>query len=359
MSDGIRARFRIDRSEFCLDVDLALPGRGITALFGPSGCGKTTFLRALAGLERAPGGYVAIGEEVWQDDARGHFVPTHRRALGYVFQEASLFEHLSVRANMEFGMRRIPADHRAFRTEAVAELLGIGGLLERRPAGLSGGERQRVAIARALLATPRLLLMDEPLAALDLKRKREILPYLERLHGELSIPVIYVSHAPGEVARLADHLVLLDGGRVAASGPLGETLARIDLPAAFSDNAGVVLDTVLASHEPDHLSRLEFPGGHILIAQRPETAGTRLRCRIYARDVSLALERPLGTSITNLLPATVTALAPTHQPGHVLIQLQVGESRLLARISERSRRELAVEPGLRLWAQIKAVAPLA
>ncbi len=359
MTDAIRVRFRVSRHDFTLSADLALPGHGVTALFGPSGCGKTTFLRVLAGLERAPSGFVAVGDETWQDDARGLFVPTHRRALGYVFQEASLFDHLDVRANMEFGLRRTLPERRMFRTEEVADLLGIAALLDRPPAGLSGGERQRVAIARALLSAPRLLLMDEPLAALDLKRKREILPYLQRLHAELSIPVVYVSHAPGEVARLADHLVLLDDGRVVASGPLGETLARIDLPAAFSDNAGVVLDTMLASHEADHLSRLEFPGGHILVAQRPEPAGSRLRCRIYARDVSLALERPMGTSITNLLPATVLATAPTHQPGHVLVQMQVGESRLLARISERSRRELAVEPGLRLWAQIKAVAPLA
>lgn len=359
MSDAIRTRITMQRRDFTLSADLTLPGRGVTALFGPSGCGKTTFLRVLAGLERASGGYVAIGDEVWQDDERGIFVPTHRRSLGYVFQEASLFDHLDVRANMEFGLRRTAAEKRHFRTEEVAELLGIAALLDRRPAGLSGGERQRVAIARALLASPRLLLMDEPLAALDLKRKREILPYLQRLHAELSIPVVYVSHAPGEVARLADHLVLLDAGRVVASGPLGDTLARIDLPPAFSDNAGVVLDTVLAAHEADHLSRLEFPGGHILVGGRGEAPGTALRCRIYARDVSLALERPLGTSITNLLPATVTDLAPTHQPGHVLVQLQVGESRLLARISERSRRELAVAPGLRLWAQIKAVAPLA
>lgn len=359
MSYAIRARLEVRRRDFTLSADLTLPGRGVTALFGPSGCGKTTFLRVLAGLERARDGYIAVGDTVWQDDARGLFVPPHRRSLGYVFQEASLFDHLDVRGNLEFGLKRTPSGERVFRTEEVADLLDIKTLLDRGTPGLSGGERQRVAIARALLAAPRLLLMDEPLAALDLKRKREILPYLQRLHGELSIPVIYVSHAPGEVARLADHLVLLDGGRVVASGPLGETLARIDLPPAFSDNAGVVLETVLASHEPDHLSRLEFPGGSILVGGRREAAGSPLRCRIYARDVSLALERPLGTSITNLLPATVMALAPTHQPGHVLVQLKVGESRLLARISERSRRELAVEPGLRLWAQIKAVAPLA
>ena len=185
-------------------MDLSLPGQGVTALFGHSGSGKTTLLRAIAGLERAPGGYFALGDTVWQDERRGLFVPTHLRPLGYVFQEASLFEHLSVEGNLEFGRRRIPEAERRFRPAAVAELLGIGSLLERRPASLSGGERQRVAIARALLTAPRLLLMDEPLAALDLKRKLEILPYLERLHDELSVPIIYVSHAPDEVARLLD-----------------------------------------------------------------------------------------------------------------------------------------------------------
>ena len=359
MTADIRARCRIDRGDFCLDVDLTLPGQGISALFGHSGSGKTTCLRAMAGLERAAGGYVAIGDEVWQDDSRGIFVPTHRRPLGYVFQEASLFPHLSVRQNMEFGLHRTAVADRRFDTAAVADLLGIGGLLERRPASLSGGERHRVAIARALLTTPRLLLMDEPLAALDLKRKLEILPYLERLHRELSIPIVYVSHAPDEVARLADHLVLLDGGRVAASGPLGETLARTDLPAAFADDAGVVLDTVLAGHEEDHLSRLEFPGGCLRVGQRPEAKDSALRCRIHARDVSLALEKPQGSSITNILPATVTAIAGTDRPGHVLVQLRMGETPLLARITERSQRELGIAPGLQLWAQIKAVALLA
>lgn len=189
---GIRARFRFDRGNFLLDVDLALPGRGVTALFGHSGSGKTTVLRAIAGLERAAGGYIALGDTVWQDDAKGIFVPTHRRALGYVFQEASLFEHLTVEGNLEFGRQRTAESERRFKRSDVTELLGIDGLLKRRPATLSGGERQRVAIARSLLTAPQLLLMDEPLAALDLKRKLEILPYLERLHDELAIPVIYV-----------------------------------------------------------------------------------------------------------------------------------------------------------------------
>ena len=356
--DDIQVRLHIDRGAFRLDVDLTLPGRGITALFGPSGSGKTTCLRAIAGLEHVNDGYVAVGGAVWQDEARRIFVPTHRRSLGYVFQEASLFAHLSVRANLEFGMKRVPRSERRFEPDEVARLLGIWELLERRPGGLSGGERQRVAIARALLASPRLLLMDEPLAALDLRRRQEILPYLERMHDALSIPIIYVSHAPDEVARLADHLVLLDGGRVVASGPLSETLARADLPPSFADDAGVVLDTVLEGHEADALSRLRFDGGVLYVGQRREAIGTHLRCRIHARDVSLALQRPGGTSIVNLLPARVTACAATDTPGHVLVQLRMGLSPLLARITERSRRELDIVPGRELWVQIKGVALL-
>ncbi|KFI05388.1 molybdenum ABC transporter ATP-binding protein [Massilia sp. BSC265] len=355
----IRARFRIDRGGFALDVDLALPGRGVSALFGPSGSGKTTCLRAIAGLERAADGYVALGNEVWQDEAGGIFVPTHRRAVGVVFQEASLFPHLSVRANLEFGMKRVLPSERRFELDPVTAMLGITELLVRKPDRLSGGERQRVAIARALLSSPRLLLMDEPLAALDLKRKQEILPYLERMHDELSIPIIYVSHAPDEVARLADHLVLLDAGRVVASGSLSETFARADLPPAFADDTGVVLDTVLAGHEADELSRLAFQGGVLLVGRRSEPIGSRLRCRIHARDVSIALEQPRRSSIVNLLPAIVTATSATDTPGHVLVQMRMGEVPLLARISERSRRELDIRPGLQVWAQVKAVALLA
>ncbi len=352
----IRARFRLDRGSFALDVDLTLPGQGVTALFGHSGSGKTTCLRAMAGLERAPGGYLAVGGEVWQDDARGVFLPTHRRPLGYVFQEANLFAHLSVRANLAFGQKRSPGKARL---DEIAGLLGIDGLLDRQPDSLSGGERQRVAIARALLTSPRLLLMDEPLAALDLKRKLEILPYLERLHDELSVPIIYVSHAPDEVARLADHLVLLHEGRMVASGPLGETLARADLPPAFADDAGVVIETVLACHEADALSRLDFAGACLRVGQRAEPLGSRLRCRVHARDVSLALEPPRASSILNSFAATVAAIAPTDTPGHVLVRLDVGPTPLLARITRRSQRELDIQPGRQVWAQVKAVALLA
>ncbi len=359
MSNDIRARFRIDRKDFSLDVDLALPGRGITALFGHSGSGKTTCLRAMAGLERAPGGHFAIDGEVWQDEANGLFVPTHQRALGMVFQEASLFPHLSVRGNMEFGQKRVAVATSPGRLSEIADLLGIGHQLDRRPAELSGGERQRVAIARALLAAPRVLLMDEPLAALDLKRKLEILPYLERLHHELAIPIIYVSHAPDEVARLADHLVLLDQGKVVASGALNAVLSRIDLPTAFADDAGVVIEATVVAHEIDDLTRLEFTGGTIFVSRRTEAIGTVLRCRIHARDVSLALVPPQQTSILNCVSAVVSDLAPTDTPGHVLVRLDVVGEPLLARITRRSAERLDIRPGLALRAQIKAVALLA
>ncbi|HXE37729.1 MAG TPA: molybdenum ABC transporter ATP-binding protein [Azonexus sp.] len=359
MSAEIRARFLVERRDFRLDVDLALPGRGITALFGHSGSGKTTCLRAMAGLERAGQAYFAIGDEVWQDEARGRFVPPHRRALGVVFQEASLFPHLSVRGNMEYGQKRAAAPADAYSLPAIAELLGIAHLLERAPAQLSGGERQRVAIARALLAAPKILLMDEPLAALDLKRKLEILPYLERLHTELALPIIYVSHAPDEVARLADHLVLLDEGRVVASGPLNAVLSRIDLPAAFADDAGVVIEAAIAAHEADDLTRLEFPGGSIFVSRHDEPVGTFLRCRIHARDVSLALVPQVQTSILNCVSAIVVDLAPTETPGHVLVKLDVAGEPLLARITRRSAQRLDIRPGLALRAQIKSVALLA
>ncbi|MEI7612947.1 MAG: molybdenum ABC transporter ATP-binding protein [Betaproteobacteria bacterium] len=356
---SIHARFRVAFPDFALDVDLDLPGRGVTALFGHSGSGKTTCLRAMAGLERAPGGYLEVNGEVWQDDAKGIFIPTHQRPLGYIFQDAALFPHLSVRKNLEYGRRRIDANKSHIAMDATIELLGIGSLLKRMPEKLSGGEKSRVAMARALLTSPSLLLMDEPLAALDIKRKQEILPYLERLHDELSIPVIYVSHAPDEVARLADHLVLLENGHVVASGPLSETLARTDLPTTFADDAGVVLETTVSGHEADNLSQLDFVDGSLHVGRRKEVPGSRLRCRIHARDVSIALEKPRASSIVNILPATVTAVATTDTPGHVLVQMRVGSTPLLARITERSQRELGIAPGQPVWAQIKGVALLA
>ncbi|MFB8830343.1 molybdenum ABC transporter ATP-binding protein [Azotobacter sp. CWF10] len=358
-TDSIRARFRVAYAGFVLDVDLTLPGHGVTALFGHSGSGKTTLLRCVAGLERAAEARLEINGELWQDSAAGVFLPTHRRALGYVFQESSLFPHLSVRRNLEYGMKRVDAATRRVSWERVLELLGIGHLLDRLPGRLSGGERQRVGIARALLTSPRLLLMDEPLAALDLKRKNEILPYLERLHDELDIPVLFVSHSPDEVARLADHVVLLDQGRVVAQGGLQETLARLDLPTAFSEDAGVVIESVVAEHDDHyHLTRLEFPGGAVLVARRPEAPGQHLRLRVHARDVSLANSHVEDSSITNVLPATVREVVEADTPAHVLVRLEAEGTPLIARITRRSCDQLAILPGKRMWAQIKAVALL-
>ena len=356
---AIHARFQVIWPGFTLDVDLRLPGRGVTALFGHSGSGKTTLLRCLAGLEQQSRGVLHFKGEVWQDSTRGVFLPTHQRSIGYVFQEASLFPHLSVRKNLDYGRKRVNSGHKVSLDHAV-ELLGISHLLDRMPDRLSGGERQRVAIARALATSPELLLMDEPLAALDLKRKSEILPYLERLHDELEIPVFYVSHSPDEVARLADYVVLLAEGRVVIAGGLRETLARLDLPTAFTEDAGVVVEAVVADHdEAYHLTRLDFSGGGIFVARRAEALGHRLRFRIHARDVSLALTRVEGTSILNLLPVTVIEVATADTPAHVLVQLDAGGVPLIARITRRSHDLLGIAPGQPLWAQIKAVALLA
>jgi len=356
MSGEIQARFFVPWPAFTLDVDLTLPHRGVTAIFGHSGSGKTTLLRCIAGLERPRQGHLLVNGETWQ--GAGSFLPTHRRPLGYVFQEASLFPHLSVLKNLTYGQKRTPREHRVSLERAI-DLLGISPLLERKPDRLSGGERQRVAIARALAVSPELLLMDEPLASLDLARKREILPYLERLHDELEIPVIYVSHAADEVARLADHLVVMEAGKAVAQGPLGETLARLDLPIHLGEDAGVVLEAIVAELDRTwHLARLDFPGGSLWTRDSGLTLGHSVRVRVLARDVSLALEHHEHTSIQNVLPAVVEALAPEDHPSTALVRLQVGESILLARLTQRSASALGVQPGQALFAQIKSVALL-
>jgi len=356
----IEARLRLERPGFTLDVTLALPARGVSALFGVSGCGKTTVLRALAGLERAAG-RVALAGEVWQDDARGVFVPTHRRALGYVIQEAALFPHLSVRRNLEYGRRRAGAQARGVSLAPVVELLGLGALLERRPETLSGGERQRVAIARALATRPRLLLMDEPLAALDAARKAEVLPYLDRLHAELALPVVYVSHALDEVARLAHHMALLDGGRVVAAGALSEMLARLDLPTARGEGAGVVLQACIAERDAHwQLARLDVADGAFALWARDHglPLGRALRVRVLARDVSLARLPQRGTSIANQFQGTVEAIGEDEHPGLALVRVRVGAAAVVARLTRRSVHTLELTPGLAVWAQVKTVALL-
>jgi molybdate transport system ATP-binding protein len=351
----IHARFRLEHPGFALDVDLDLPGRGVTALFGPSGSGKTTLLRCVAGLVRAKGGHLEVNGQVWQDG--GLFLPAHRRPLGYVFQEASLFAHLSVRGNLAYGMKRArPAASQAL-LEHIVDLLGIGQLLDRRPGTLSGGERQRVAIARALAVQPQLLLMDEPLAAMDLARKVDILPYLERLRDELDIPVLYVSHTPDEVARLADHIVALEAGRALAAGPIADVLARLDLPIRLGEDVGVVLEAVVEERDRTwHLARVAFPGGVLWVRDDGHEVGRRVRVRILARDVSLALERAAGSSILNILPAVVREIANEEHPGQALVRLDLGGASLLARLTRRSAHVLALVPGSEVYAQIKAVA---
>jgi molybdate transport system ATP-binding protein len=358
----IEARLKIAYSGFSLDVDLHLPGRGVSALYGHSGSGKTTCLRCIAGLERAEQGFVQINDEIWQDSDNGIFVPPHKRALGYVFQEASLFPHLSVLANLQFGLKRIAKSQRRVDLAQATELLGIGHLLERHPQHLSGGERQRVGIARALLTSPKLLLMDEPLAALDSQRKSEILPYLQRLHDELDIPVLYVSHAQDEVARLADHLVLLSDGKALASGPIGETLARLDLPMAMGDDAGVIIEGQVSAYDAQYqLLSLQLPATDmsIRVTHEPMAVGQTLRCKVHARDISLALHNDASSSILNRLPVTVVSEQAADNAAHVLIRLDAGGTPLLARITRYSRDHLDIHPGQQLWAQIKAVAVLA
>ncbi|NBC47408.1 MAG: molybdenum ABC transporter ATP-binding protein [Gammaproteobacteria bacterium] len=368
MLPQIEARFRVAWPGFTLDVDERLPARGVTALFGHSGSGKTTLLRCIAGLEHAAEGRIQFNGEVWQDAET--WVPTHRRPIGYVFQEASLFPHLSVLGNLSYGQKRsqklnqqraAAQDPRKarFSLEHAIELLGIGHLLKRRPAALSGGERQRVSIARALAVSPRLLLMDEPLAALDLARKQEILPYLERLHDDLAIPVLYVSHAPDEVARLADHLVTMDGGRVQASGPINAVLSRLDLPIRLGEDAGVVLDGEVAERDERwHLLRIACCSTSLWVRDSGAAIGDHARIRILARDVSIAQAPSRGTSILNSLPARVLSLGNDAHPALALVKLDVAGNPVLARLTRRSADELGLAPEQSVWIQIKAVALL-
>jgi molybdate transport system ATP-binding protein len=353
---SIRARFHIRQDAFELSVDLDLPGTGVTSLYGPSGCGKTSLLRAIAGLDHYPDGYLKIGRDIWQDAAR--FVPTHQRPLGYVFQEPSLFEHLDVRGNIAFGMKRIPASARRVSMDEAVELLGVGPLLERRPATLSGGERQRVAIARALAVSPRLLLMDEPLAAVDAGRKQEILPWIESLHRELDIPVIHVSHLPDEVAKFADFVVLLNDGAVLSSGSVQEVFSRLDLPLAHESGAAALVDARVAGFDETYrLTQLDFDGGQFRVTSGPMPTGSPVRLQVAAKDVSLTLERQAGTSILNILETTVEEISEEGEAG-VLVRLRAASTPLLASITRKSAHELQLEPGKTVFAQVKSVALL-
>jgi molybdate transport system ATP-binding protein len=343
------------RPDFQLAVACEFPDSGISALFGRSGAGKTTLLRCIAGLERAPRGSIRFNGELWQDEH--HFVPAHRRPLGYVFQESSLFAHLDARGNLEYGLRRVPPARRRIGFDQAVQLMGLESLLAHRSGELSGGQRQRVAIARALLTSPQLLLLDEPLSNLDLASRAEILPHLERLHDQLSIPIVYVSHEISEVMRIADHIALLESGSVRAAGPIHELLTRPDLPLAHLEEAGSIFEGVIAQHDEQyHLSYVAIAGGKLAISRRDAPVGQRVRVRIDARDVSLALTAAERSSITNILPARVIDVTDDRDPAQRLVRVDVGGCPLLARITLRSVAQLAIAPGVQLYAQVKSVA---
>lgn len=364
-AEGIFLRLLVKHDDFSLDVDLSLPGRGVTGLFGHSGSGKTTCLRGMAGLIKADSGYLRVNGETWLDSSRKIDLPTHRRALGYVFQEPSLFSHMNVLRNLQYGQKRVDASLRRVDLNHATELLGIDHLLARMPDSLSGGERQRVGIARALLTSPRLLLMDEPLAALDIKRKREILPYLQRLHDELEIPIVYVSHSPDEMARLADHLVVLEAGRAVACGPIADTLARLDLPTARAEDASALIQGSAGEYDAQYgLLTVHFPGSDggqtnsVRLVHTPVAAQQPVRLTVHARDVSLSLDEHACGSILNRLRVSVQAIIAADDPNHVIVRLSAGGTPLLARITRFSCDSLALAPGATLWAQIKAVSLL-
>jgi molybdate transport system ATP-binding protein len=332
-------------------------GGGLTALFGRSGSGKTSLVNAIAGLIRPARGHIAVDGEVLTDTASGVFVPARRRHVGYVFQEGRLFPHLTVRQNLLYGHWFASRRGRSGEVQHVIEMLGIGELLGRRPANLSGGEKQRVAIGRALLARPRLLVMDEPLASLDEERKTEILPYIERLRDEFAIPIVYVSHALAEVTRLATTIVVMTEGRVAAVGPTAEIMGRIDLfPLTGRAEAGAILNTRVAEHDVRFgLTTLRTAAGDLRVPYIDMRLGARLRVRIRARDVMIALEPPQGLSALNILPGTVAEIGEP-EGASVEMRLDCNGEALIARLTRRSVEALDLVPGRQVYAVIKSIA---
>ncbi|MBL8516271.1 MAG: molybdenum ABC transporter ATP-binding protein [Betaproteobacteria bacterium] len=341
--------------EFQLDVAFE-SAAAVTALFGRSGAGKTSVINAIAGITRPERGRIEIGGQVLMDSASRIFAKPESRRIGYVFQDGMLFPHLDVRGNLEYGQRRTPQDAHYVDPAKVLALLGLARLMDRKPAHLSGGERQRVAIGRALLASPKLLLLDEPLASLDSMRKSEILNYIELLRDEFRIPILLVSHAVEEVTRLADQVVLLSEGRVAAQGSPAEVMGRLDLgPLTGRYERGAIIEALVADHDTLYdLSRLVFAGGELLVPHIDALIGERVRVRIRARDVSLALSRPADVSVTNILEAEVAEVSS--EPGPVTdVRLTAGGSMLLARVTRQSVDRLGIRPGLRIFALVKAI----
>ncbi len=357
----IRAEFKGTIGKFSLDAGFTSPAKGVTALFGPSGCGKTTVLRCIAGLLRVSDGVCEIDGDRWQDRF-GTFLPTHRRPLGYVFQEASLFAHLTVRRNLLFGAPRQgsgPAGG-AIAFDEVVDLLGVTALLDRSPRNLSGGERQRVAIGRALLSQPKLLLMDEPLSALDRATKNEILPFLERLRDRLSLPIVYITHDIAEVERLADQIVLMEKGRVLAAGPLAVLQSDPSLPLAVGRDAAVSLDGAVEAYDAAYgLVTLSIRGGRLTAPASHGAIGEHRRIRVVAGDVSLSLEPPGPSSILNTLRARIVSMKPVDL-NEIVAVIALGPdgegARLLSRLTRKSWDQLGLTEGVDVYAQVKAVA---
>jgi len=355
-----RIQLSLQRAQFSLQLDVQLPDQGITVILGASGAGKTSLLRCVAGLDRADQARIEMGGVLWQDDQQGVFVPTWQRALGYVFQEASLLPHLTVKQNLTYGLKRIGSRTPMHSLAQAIELLGIGHLLERSPAGLSGGERQRVALARALASQPRILLLDEPMASLDAARRQEILPWLEKMRDELHLPMLYVTHAANEAARLGAHMLVLEHGRVQAQGTVSEVFANIDQALGAGEDMGALLQGTLVERHADwHLCRIAFDGGELWLRDSGLALGQSVRMRLLARDVSVATVAPQHTSIQNLLSAVIEAVADDDHPSQVLVRLRVGPSAVLSRITQRAWAQLRLQVGQQVFLQVKTVALVA
>ncbi len=356
MTDLIEAKFKMSYPGFALDVKLNLPVKGVTVVFGPSGSGKTTFLRCLSGLERAPSGYLKIAGQVWQDESNGVFIPIHQRKLGLVFQDSRLFPHLSIQQNLLYGYQRTL--ERNLHLDEVVQVLGLAALLNRYPDKLSGGERQRVAIGRALLTSPKLLLMDEPLASLDMQLKAEIIPFIKRIEDEFETPIIYVTHSMNEVLQLVDTMVILKSGKLANYGPVGEVFSDVGLKDAMGeDQLGAVLDTSVVDHDEEFgLTRLDFMGQVLQVPRQNISAGQNLRVHIHSKDVSLSTSPPAGaTSVLNILQARVKKIGVVDPGGYsVDIELDAGHT-ILATITRKSLANLNLKPDQPVYAHIKAI----